>query len=127
MYISQTLRQQISADARDRCGYCLAQQEVIGVQLHVEHIIPERAGGLSTRENLWLACGECNNRGAMMTIEQAVLENLRGLPTEKKQEVLNFVEFLRSKTTPKQPRRNPIGLFAHLRIHISASDIKDSL
>jgi hypothetical protein len=32
-----------------------------------------------------------------MTIEQAVLENLRELPTDKQQEVLDFIQFLKHK------------------------------
>jgi hypothetical protein len=28
--------------------------------LEIEHIMPEAAGGLSVRENLWLACHRCN-------------------------------------------------------------------
>lgn len=32
-----------------------------------------------------------------MTIEQAVLEKLRTLPTNKQQEVLDFIEFLQTK------------------------------
>lgn len=28
--------------------------------LHVEHIVPHRAGGPSSQENLWLACPLCN-------------------------------------------------------------------
>jgi hypothetical protein len=64
-YISNALRQRIFAEARLRGGYCMAQQDVIGVLLHIEHIIPERAGGLSEPENLWLACSECNlHKGA---------------------------------------------------------------
>ncbi len=35
-----------------------------------------------------------------MTIEQAVLENLRELPPDKQQEVLDFVQFLREKSLP---------------------------
>lgn len=66
-YIPKQLREQVSVDARNRCGYCLAQQEIIGVQLHIEHILPESAGGLSERGNLWLACSECNNhKGAQV-------------------------------------------------------------
>jgi hypothetical protein len=33
-----------------------------------------------------------------MSIEQAVVEKLRGLPSEQQQQVLEFVEFLESKT-----------------------------
>lgn len=28
--------------------------------LEIEHIIPQAAGGLTVRENLWLACHRCN-------------------------------------------------------------------
>lgn len=66
-YISKPLRELVNTDARYRCGYCLAQQEIIGVQLHFEHIISETAGGMTVRENLWLACSECNNhKGAQV-------------------------------------------------------------
>ncbi|MEZ4711943.1 MAG: DUF2281 domain-containing protein [Caldilineaceae bacterium] len=62
-----------------------------------------------------------------MTIEQAVLQNLYTLPPEKKQEVLDFVEFLQAKQSTKReghrPRRNPIGLFAELQIQITEQDI----
>ena len=41
-----------------------------------------------------------------MTIEQAVLENLRELPVDKQQEVLNFIQFLKH-TLPAKKRRTP--------------------
>jgi len=66
-YIPKHLREQVAVDARQRCGYCLAQQTIIGIGLHVEHILPEAAGGATVRENLWLACSECNNhKGAQV-------------------------------------------------------------
>jgi len=37
-----------------------------------------------------------------MSIEQTVLEKLKTLPIEKQQEVLDFVEFLQSKTHVKE-------------------------
>lgn len=37
-----------------------------------------------------------------MSIEQTVLEKLKTLPIDKQQEVLDFVEFLQSKTPVKQ-------------------------
>jgi hypothetical protein len=58
-----------------------------------------------------------------MTIEEAVVQRLRTLPAEKKQEVLDFVEFLGRKSTATLPRRNPIGMFADLKIEISAEEI----
>jgi hypothetical protein len=61
----------------------------------------------------------------IMTIEQAVLENLRELQPEQQQEVLNFVQFLKQKSTPKQPRRSLYGLWSDLNIEITAVDIAE--
>jgi hypothetical protein len=36
-------------------------------------------------------------------LEQTILENLRQLPPDKQQEVLDFTEFLRQKAALKQP------------------------
>jgi hypothetical protein len=41
-----------------------------------------------------------------MNIEQAVIDNLRKLPVEKQQEVLNFTKSLTSKTTLPTPDPN---------------------
>ncbi|MBD2135724.1 DUF2281 domain-containing protein [Sphaerospermopsis sp. FACHB-1094] len=38
-----------------------------------------------------------------MTLEQAVLDNLRDLPTDKQQEVLDFIQFLKYKLSAKIP------------------------
>ncbi|MBC8448448.1 MAG: HNH endonuclease [Chloroflexi bacterium] len=59
-YIPVELRQQIRADAGRRCGYCRSPEVLTGMPLEIEHIIPEAAGGLTVRENLWLACHRCN-------------------------------------------------------------------
>ncbi len=40
-----------------------------------------------------------------MNIEQAVLENLRELPRDKQQEVLDFTKFLRQKTQLVYPEK----------------------
>ena len=42
-----------------------------------------------------------------MNIEQAVIENLRRLPLEKQQEVLDFSQFLTQKTSPKPEEMTP--------------------
>ena len=42
-----------------------------------------------------------------MNIEQAVIENLRRLPLEKQQEVLDFSQFLTQKTSPKPEAMTP--------------------
>jgi mRNA-degrading endonuclease RelE of RelBE toxin-antitoxin system len=58
-----------------------------------------------------------------MTIEQQVLEKLQDLPPEKQKEVLDFVDFLKEKTSPEKPRRSLRGLWADLNINITEEDI----
>lgn len=60
-YISRSLREQVGKDARYRCGYCLTSARITGTAMEVDHIIPESLGGLTVRENLWLACSMCND------------------------------------------------------------------
>jgi len=59
-YISAKLRKQIQKDAGRRCGYCLSSETITGIPLEIEHLMPESLGGLTVRENLWLACHSCN-------------------------------------------------------------------
>lgn len=66
-YIPVALRQQIVERAKNCCGYCQTQAEVIGQPLQVDHIIPEAAGGKTEIANLWLACVPCNQRKAYRT------------------------------------------------------------
>lgn len=63
---------------------------------------------------------------SLANLEQALLENLRQLPPEKQQEVLDFAKFLRQKTALKQLRRILKGLWADLDIHISEEDIAEA-
>ena len=50
------LRRRVEQSAQYRCGYCLRTEEIMGMPMEMEHIIPEAAGGTTTEENLWLAC-----------------------------------------------------------------------
>ncbi len=61
-----------------------------------------------------------------MTVENAILENIKKLPAEKKQEVLDFAEFLVQKIEPVKPRRSLEGLWADLDVHISEEDIAEA-
>ena len=61
-----------------------------------------------------------------MSLEQLVLEKLRTLPTEKQQEVLDFVEFLQQKGPLKRPRRSVKGLWADLGAQITKEDIAEA-
>lgn len=59
-YIPKALRQQVTEQARRRCGYCLSQERITGQLLEVDHIIPEARGGPTEESNLWLMCSKCN-------------------------------------------------------------------
>jgi len=61
-----------------------------------------------------------------MSIEKSLLEKLEKLPAEKRQEVLDFVEFLEKKAAPKRPRRSLKGLWADLGAEVTAEDIADA-
>jgi hypothetical protein len=59
-----------------------------------------------------------------MTLEQAVLENLRLLPAPAQQEVLDFAEFLRRNAAPsKAPLKSLRGLWADLKLTSTDEDI----
>jgi len=61
-----------------------------------------------------------------MTVEDAVLENVKKLPVEKKQEVLDFAEFLVQKDALKKPRRSLYGALADLDVNITEEDIAEA-
>jgi hypothetical protein len=61
-----------------------------------------------------------------MTIEQAVLENLKVLPLEKKQEVLDFTEFLQTKVATTTKKNSLKGSLSHLNIKISEDDLRQA-
>ena len=60
MPISDSLRQQIAARDQNRCVYCLTTEVNCGLKMHIDHIVPEVAGGSTTVDNLCLACFNCN-------------------------------------------------------------------
>jgi len=60
-YVPMALRQRLAEQARQRCGYCLSSQKITGINLEVEHLIPEARGGKTEEDNLWLACPDCNS------------------------------------------------------------------
>ncbi len=59
-YIPATLRKQVTQAARHRCGYCLRSEELMGMPMTIEHLLPEFLGGQTVEENLWLSCIRCN-------------------------------------------------------------------
>ncbi len=61
------LGRRVRQQARQRCGYCLASEILLGMPLEFEHLLPVVAGGLTIEENLWLACRRCNHfKGAQI-------------------------------------------------------------
>ncbi len=68
MGISDTLRAIIAERDHHWCAYCLTSEANCGLRMHLDHIVPEVAGGESTPENLCLACFSCNvYKGAKQT------------------------------------------------------------
>lgn len=61
-----------------------------------------------------------------MTIEELVIEKLRALAPEQKQEVLAFVESLKKKNGSGEPRRSLLGLWADLNFHVTEEDISEA-
>lgn len=58
--IPETLRLLIAEQFKFRCAYCQTQQQISGVRLTVDHIVPESLGGKTEQANLCLACWDCN-------------------------------------------------------------------
>jgi 5-methylcytosine-specific restriction endonuclease McrA len=56
---AETTRQVI-ARAANRCEYCRMHQSLQGATFHIEHIVPQSAGGPDTADNLALSCPSCN-------------------------------------------------------------------
>lgn len=61
-----------------------------------------------------------------MTVKEAVLENLEKLPAIKQQEVLDFVEFLKSKQPKSKPRRSMQGSLAHLKFEWNEEILREA-
>ena len=61
-----------------------------------------------------------------MTIEEMVLEKLRGLPPDKQREVLKFVESLKPDGGTKKPLRSLEGIWEDLNIDITEEDIAEA-
>jgi 5-methylcytosine-specific restriction endonuclease McrA len=59
-YVPASLRRQVIERAGDRCEYCRFPQSMTLLAFEMEHIIAEKHGGMTTLENLALACPYCN-------------------------------------------------------------------
>ena len=58
-----------------------------------------------------------------MTTWEIIAEKAKELPPEKQLEVLDFLEFVRTRTRRRRPLRSPAGLWKDLGINLSEADI----
>jgi hypothetical protein len=61
-----------------------------------------------------------------MRVEEAVLEKIKAMPPNRKQEVLDFVEFLEAKEVKPQPRRSLYGILSDLDAEITEEDVEEA-
>lgn len=61
-----------------------------------------------------------------MTSEEVLLEKIKVLPPNLKQEAIHFVEFSETKIKPQTKRKSLKGSLAHLNIKISDDDIREA-
>ncbi|MFN0100545.1 MAG: hypothetical protein ACKV2U_00500 [Bryobacteraceae bacterium] len=61
-----------------------------------------------------------------MSVEEAILDAVRGLPDDKQREILRHATRLREETTPKKPFKSIKGLWADLGISLSAEEIEEN-
>ncbi|MCB0256498.1 MAG: HNH endonuclease [Anaerolineae bacterium] len=59
--VPDSVRQRVAELAGHCCGYCQTREDIVAYPLHIDHIIPQAAGGSSAEDNLWLSCSVCNN------------------------------------------------------------------
>lgn len=62
----------------------------------------------------------------VINIEAAIIENLRVLPEDKQQQVLDFVEFLKAKNLLTASPRKIRGMCADLNVSITEEDITEA-
>lgn len=77
MSISEPMRRAVVLRAANRCEYCGLSQTGQEARFHLDHIVPEMAGGLTALENLALACVSCSLRKGA---RQSALDPASGKP-----------------------------------------------
>ncbi len=61
-----------------------------------------------------------------MTVEEVLLEQIKVLPPDLKQEAIHFVEFLQTKIQKKTPRVSLEGIWADMNVNITEKDIAEA-
>ena len=62
MAVPASLRKRVAARAENRCEYCGPSQIGQAATFHVDHVVPQVAGGETFMDNLALACIHCSLR-----------------------------------------------------------------
>jgi hypothetical protein len=65
--INDAVRRTVAAAFANCCAYCRSAQEYIPDILEIEHIQPRCHGGTNDKNNLCVACGECNRHKSSRT------------------------------------------------------------
>jgi hypothetical protein len=66
-HIPAPLKMQVEERAAGRCEYCQLSQAGQEARFHVDHVVPRRAGGPTSLQNLCLACVSCSLRKGAKT------------------------------------------------------------
>lgn len=63
--IPRALRERIIERDGRRCVYC--DEDLSSAEIHMDHVIPESQGGLTTYNNLQVTCRKCNLAKGILT------------------------------------------------------------
>lgn len=97
--VSKELEAEVRRECENRCGYCLLPQELVSNKLEIEHIVPRGKGGTDDKENLCLACRECNSHKAVKTHGfDSLMAKQTKLFNPRKQNWKRHFEFSEDKT-----------------------------
>lgn len=66
-HIPVSLQRRVRLRASERCEYCRIAQVGQEATFHVDHVMPQAAGGVTSLENLALACVSCSLRKGART------------------------------------------------------------
>ena len=61
-----------------------------------------------------------------MTVKEAVLEKLETMPTFRQQELLEYAEFLESKSSKQSPRRSLKGIWSDFKVNLTEQDLREA-
>lgn len=67
-YINAELRRFVLERAENCCEYCLLSQENNFLPFEVDHIVSEKHGGETSKDNLCLSCSTCNLLKAVILV-----------------------------------------------------------